>query len=208
MSKLAALFSNRTVLWLILALPGIKLVWPFLTGGFIPSGFLAQSGEWAMRFLILTLALTPLQRLFRKSRFVYWLTRRRRYFGVASFFYAALHVGYYLWELIDAWGGTWLTRLLFNAMNLFAWSGWLAFAIYLPLALSSNRFSQARLGRWWKWLQRLTYLAAVAAAVHWLLLANTWQTWAQLGALATLEIVRLGLPLMRRPSARGRGGAR
>lgn len=197
MSKLVAFFSNRYVLWLILALPGIKLVWSLLTGGFVPSGFLAQSGEWAMRFLILSLALTPLQRLFRKSRFVHWFMRRRRSFGVASFLYATLHVGYYLWETWLDWGTGALTWMLLTATNVYAWSGWLAFAIYLPLALTSNQFWQARLGRWWKGLQRLTYVAALAAAVHWLLLANTWPTWLQLGTLLGLELIRLGLPVWR-----------
>lgn len=197
MPTLLAFFSNRYLIWLILALPGIQLSWPLLTGGFVPAGFLVNSGEWAVWLLILTLALTPLQRLLRKSRFIYWFARRRRYFGVASAGYAALHVGYYTWQAWLDWGSGTLTWILLNAPNLFAWTGWLAMALYLVLAISSNRFSQMRLGRWWKRLQRLTYLVALAAAIHWLLLANSWQTWAQIAALAALEVIRLGLPVWR-----------
>ena len=201
MHKLSVLLQSRYLLWLVLAVPGVLLVWPFLTTGFLPFDFRAESGEWAMRLLIFTLALTPLQRIFRTSHLVHWLVRRRRTFGVASFLYAALHVGFYLWELIDGWGNAWLARAVFVAGNLFAFAGWLAFALYLPLVLTSNSFSQRRLGRWWKLLQRLTYFAAIAAAIHWLMLANRPATWVQLGLLALLEIIRLGLLLRRRRSA-------
>ncbi len=193
MHKFAALLNNRYLLWLVLAVPAVPLVWPFLQTGFLPPNFRNESGEWAMRLLILTLTLTPLQRIFRKSRFVCWLARRRRSFGVASFAYAALHVGFYVWELADSWGAAWLSRALFVAGNLFAFAGWLAFALYVPLVLTSNDIFQRRLGRWWKLLQRLTYFAALAAAVHWLMLANSPATWLQLGVLVVLETIRLGL---------------
>ena len=193
MHKFFALLNNRYLLWLVLAVPGVNLVWPFITLGFLPLDFRTQSGEWAMRLLILALVLTPLQRMFRRSRIVHWLMRRRRYFGVASFFYAALHVGFYVWELVDAWGNAWLARVLFAATNLFAFSGWLAFVLYLPLALTSNDFLQRRMGRWWKRLQRVTYFTALAAAIHWLMLANTPATWVQLGLLVVLALIRLGL---------------
>jgi len=204
MHKLLVLLNSRYLLWLVLAVPGVLLIWPFLMTGFLPPNFRNESGEWAMRLLILTLALTPLQRIFRTSRLVHWFVRRHRYFGVASFLYAALHVGFYVLELIDAWGAAWLSRVLFVAGNLFAFAGWLAFALYLPLALSSNAFSQRRMGRWWKLLQRLTYFTALAAAVHWLMLANRPAIWVQLGLLVLLEAIRLGLWFRRYSATRQR----
>ena len=202
--RLVAILSIRWVFWLILAIPAIKLVWPIAATGSIPGSFSDQSGEWAIRFLLVTLALTPLQRLFRKSRFVYWFTRRRRYFGVASFCYAGLHVGVYVFETFRDWGEGALTWILFTATNLYAWSAWLAFFILIPLALTSNGFSLKTMGRWWKWVQRLTYLAAVAAAVHWVLLDGHVSTYVQLGVLVVLEALRLALPFWRR----WRGGDR
>ena len=130
--------------------------------------------------------------------------RRRRYFGVASFGYAAFHVGWYVGETIVDWGPGALTWMLFTAVNLFAWTGWVAIAAMLPPALTSNDLSRRRLGRWWKWVQRLSYLAARGAAVHWLLLAGDWLTWTQVGALAALELARIGLALARRAGTRWR----
>mgnify|MGYP002713157937 CR=1 FL=1 len=202
MRKLAALFNNRYLLWLALSVPGVLLVWPIIVTGFIPPDFRNESGEWAMRLLLLTLALTPLQRIFRSSRFVHWFMRRRRYFGLASFLYATLHVGFYIWELALDWGGAWLARALFVATNLFAFAGWLAFALYLPLAVTSNDYLQRRMGRWWKWLQRLTYFTVVAAAIHWVMLANRPATWLQLGLLVVLEMIRLGLLFRSRRTVR------
>lgn len=197
MPRLIALISSRYVIWVVLAIPALRMVWPILVDRQIPPQFLVGSGEWAMRFLILTMALTPLQRVFRKSRLVYWLARRRRYFGVASFCYALIHVGFYVWVTFADWGAGALTWILFTATALYAWTGWLAFAVMLPLALTSNDVSRRQLGRWWKWVQRLTYLAALAAIVHWVLLANEWLTWVQIGILIVLEAIRIGLPLVR-----------
>ncbi len=138
MRKLAVSYVGRPVFWLILALPAIKLVWSIAAAGGLPPRFLNQSGEWAIRFLLITLALTPLQRLFRKSRFVHWFVRRRRTFGLTSFAYAALHVGAYLWQSFADWGPGAVTWILFTATNLYAWSAWLAISLMLLLALISN----------------------------------------------------------------------
>lgn len=195
MPKPAALFTHRATLWLILAVPALFMGWTFLTRGHVPPHMQTESGEWAMRLFIATLALTPLQRLFRRSRLMFWLVRRRRSFGLASFFYAALHVGFYLWETFLSWGPGAVTWILFNATSTYALAGWVAIALLVPLALTSNGLSQRWLGRHWKTLQRAGYVAVLAVALHWVLQANTWQTWLQLGLLAVLELVRIGLAL-------------
>ena len=106
MTKLIAIVTHRYVLWGLLSLPALPMLFSIVAQGHVPPQFQTGSGEWAMRFLLLTLALTPLQRLFRKSRFVHAFVRRRRDIGLASFFYALLHVGFFLFETVLSWG-TW-----------------------------------------------------------------------------------------------------
>lgn len=204
MPRPADIISHRYTIWFILALPALRMLWPILADQQIPPRFLVGSGEWAVRLLILTLALTPLQRIFRKSKLVFWFARRRRYFGLASFAYALIHVGFYLFDMFMSWGTGALTWILFSAGNLYALAGWVGFLIFIPLAATSNRLSQMRLGRWWKILQRAAYVAALAIALHWLLLAGDWQTWVQVGILVVLELVRIGLFFRQKRAPRSR----
>ena len=187
-------FDNPWVIWSLLALPAVWLGWPLIVYGAIPPGFLVHTGEWGARLMILTLAISPLKALLPKSRIVQWFLRRRRWFGVASFAYAALHTVFYVWD------AQLLSWILFVATRFYAWNGWLAAGLMLILALSSNRFSQRRLGQVaWKWLQRLTYVAAISLAIHWALLARMApDVVAQIGALAGLELVRISLWLKAR----------
>jgi len=188
-----SVFDNRYLIWALLAVPALWLSWPILATGLVPPGYLVHTGEWSARLLILTLAISPLKMLLPKSRFVQWVLRRRRWFGVASFAYAAIHTVFYVWD------AQLLSWILFVAGRLYAWNGWLAAALMLLLALSSNRTAQRVLGpSGWKWLQRLTYPTAVAVALHWVLVTRMApDVLAQIGLLIVLEIVRIGLWLRR-----------
>jgi sulfoxide reductase heme-binding subunit YedZ len=90
-----------------------------------------------------------------------WLKKNRRYLGVAAFGYALLHTIFYL---IDKAG---LDPVLSELPRLYIWTGWVAFLIFVPLAITSNDYFVRRMGTWWKWLQRWTYAAAVLTLVHW-----------------------------------------
>ena len=87
--------------------------------------------------------------------------RRRRYIGVAAFGYAAAHAVFYVLDI-----GT-LDKVLSQFWSFEIMTGWLALAILIPLALTSNDFSVRMLGRTWKSLQRWVYGAAVLTLVHW-----------------------------------------
>ncbi|MDX2103302.1 MAG: ferric reductase-like transmembrane domain-containing protein, partial [Alphaproteobacteria bacterium] len=119
------------------------------------------SGEFAARFLILALMATPLALLLRGWRGPLWMKRNRRYLGLAAFGYAALHTVLYL---IDKAG---LDPVLSDLPNLAIWTGWVAFVIFVPLAVTSNDWFMRTLGARWKQLQRWTYAAAILTLAHW-----------------------------------------
>ena len=73
--------------------------------------------------------------------------RRRRYFGVAAFLYAAFHTLLYIIDMNS------LQLMLDEFWALGIWTGWAAFAIFIPLAVTSNDPSQRLMLSWWKPLQ-------------------------------------------------------
>lgn len=149
-------------LWLVLALPALTMVSPFFandTGAL--RGVLHGSGEFAARFMIISMMATPLMMLTKGSRFARWLRANRRYFGVAAFAYAAVHTAAYVM------GEATLAKILDEATRFDMATGWLAFAIFIPLAATSMDYAVRKLGTWWKPLQRWTYAAAVLTLLHW-----------------------------------------
>lgn len=119
-----------------------------------------ETGDWILRFLILTLAITPL----RKVPGLNPLIRYRRTLGLFAFFYACVHFAIYLWydKGLDWWDirDDFLTRRFYFA-------GLLAFVLLIPLAITSTQGWVRRLGgRRWQLLHRLIYVSAAAGAVH------------------------------------------
>lgn len=162
--------AGRWITWALLALPAAGML-AGLAGGVDARalhGLLHPTGETAARLLIITMMATPLMLLFKGWRGPRWLVRNRRYFGVASFGYAALHTVAYL-------GSEPLAKVLEEATTLDMAAGWLAFAIFIPLAATSMDAMVRRLGTWWKPLQRATYAAAVLTLVHWAAL-HDWRS--------------------------------
>lgn len=149
-------------LWLLLALPAFGMI-PALLGGDAGAlrGVLHPSGEFAARFMIISMLATPLMMLFKGWRGPRWLRANRRYFGVAAFAYAALHTYAYLVSK-----GT-LEAVVAEVSRFDIWTGWLAFLIFIPLAATSMDYAVRKLGTWWKPLQRWTYAAAVLTLLHW-----------------------------------------
>jgi sulfoxide reductase heme-binding subunit YedZ len=144
------------------------------------------TGDWALRFLLASLAVTPLRRLFGWNELIAY----RRMLGLFAFFYAVLHLSTFVvldhffdWERIvaDVYKRPYVT------------AGATAFLCLLPLALTSTRGWIRRLGRRWTTLHRLAYVAAVAAVVHywWLVKADVRAPFWYAGMLAGLLAVRL-----------------
>jgi sulfoxide reductase heme-binding subunit YedZ len=126
-----------------------------------------------------------LRRLFPRQAWTAWLLPRRRYLGVAAFAYATLHAAVYVLRLGD------LPRIVAEALEAGLLTGWLAFAIFLPLALTSNDASVRKLGPAWKRLHRAVYAAALLSFAHWILVAfDPTSAYVHLGVLAAIETMR------------------
>lgn len=154
-------------------------------------GLLHPTGEFSARFMIIAMMLSPLLLLCRtmnwKTGWVLWLMKRRRALGVAAFGYALLHTIFYLVDM-----GA-LKDILAEFWSLGIWTGWLAFVIFVPLALTSNHASVVAMGKQWKTLQRLVYLAAVATLLHWVFVHdNLGPALVHFIPLGLLELFRVG----------------
>jgi sulfoxide reductase heme-binding subunit YedZ len=118
------------------------------------------TGDWTIRFLCLTLAITPARKLLGQP----WLIKFRRMLGLFAFFYGTLHLMTYLWldKFFD------VPAILKDiAKRRFITMGMLAFAAMVPLAVTSTAGWIRRLGgKRWQMLHRLIYLSAVAGVIH------------------------------------------
>lgn len=155
------LIDSHALFRLLIAMPAmVMLSRHALVGGGL--GHVTQaSGEWAARLLIVTLAITPIRMLFKGRHWPMWLFKRRRDLGLAAFLYALLHLVAYIIRQSS------INVILYDIQDLEYIFGWLAFAGMLVLALISNDAALHRLGTMWKKVQRLVYIAAVAAFLHW-----------------------------------------
>lgn len=174
---------------LLLALPAFGMLIQFMLQGSW-SRLITQSGEWAIRMLILTLAVTPLRLLMKQlhasPQGPAWLLKHRRDIGMACFLYAALHLSVYL---LRQWN---IHVVLFDLRSAAYMLGWIGFATLLALAVTSNDASVHSLGRWWKPLQRVVYLSAIAAFLHWYLIRQDHGgLWLHLVPLVLLEAYRV-----------------
>lgn len=161
MQMLKKFFSSPYFLWGILTLPAIPML-VGVYGGENVEKLLHPTGEFSARFMIIAMIATPLRMLFPKAGFIRWLVKSRRYFGVAAFFYALLHTIFYV---IDEGS---LGEILREFTEFEIWTGWAAFAIFIPLAITSNDYSIRKLLSMWKPLQRFVYPAAVLTLLHWI----------------------------------------
>jgi len=124
------------------------------------------TGDWAIRFLVITLAVTPLRRVTGWNPII----RLRRMLGLFSFFYATLH--FLTWFVLD-WFFDFRQMAKDVAMRPFITLGMATFVMLLALALTSTQKSIRRLGRRWTQLHRLIYVAAVTALLHFWLARKT-----------------------------------
>jgi methionine sulfoxide reductase heme-binding subunit len=120
---------------------------------------IAETGYWALVILVASLAITPLRRLLKWNE----LIRVRRLLGLVAFFYATLHV--FLWAAFDrSFDVAWI--LEDGLERRYLTMGMVSFSSMVPLALTSNMASITRLGRRWRVLHRLAYVAALSAILH------------------------------------------
>eukprot|EP00435_Cladocopium_sp_Y103_P078044 s1_g1783.t1 len=185
MDKIKTVLNTPVFFWALLALPSVGMINGALTGRDLES-LLHPTGEFAARFMIIAMMLTPLRMMFPSATWVRWLMARRRYLGVAAFGYAVLHTLYYVIDL-----GT-LSAVMADVVKLGIWTGWVAFLIFVPLALTSNAASVKMMGPGWQTLQRLVYLAAIMTLLHWITIHNTFGgALAHFLPLAALEAYRV-----------------
>lgn len=128
-----------------------------------------ETGVWTLRFLAITLLITPLRKLTKWNVFI----RYRRMLGLFAFFYGCLHFLTYVW--LDQFFA--LGDIVKDVMKRpFITVGFTAFALMIPLALTSTAGWIRRLGgRRWDLLHRLIYVSAVLGVIHylWLVKADT-----------------------------------
>ncbi len=156
------------------------------------------TGEWSLRLLLLTLAVTPLRRWLGWA----WLAPLRRTLGLATFAWVCLHL--LTWVLLDQFFD-WQAMLEDVLERRFITAGMAGFLCLLPLALTSTRASMRRLGRRWVALHRLVYVAAGLGVIHflWGVKADLAAPLAYAGVLAVLLGARLRLRRGSRAAPRG-----
>ena len=163
MLKLSILLGSRYFVWAILFGPVFSISWRYLSGALYYGEYIHVTGELSARLLIITLAVTPLRRLFPRKLWTAWLLRQQRYLGLAAFAYAVPHMIAYLFKLSDG------SRVLKEAGEIGMLTGWLAMLIFVALAITSNDASIRALGKRWKSLHRFVYAAAILTLLHWIL---------------------------------------
>lgn len=160
-------------------------IWALYALGFVPAGVAFYQGAtgglgadpvksfehllgiWALRFLILTLLITPLRQIGNFN-----LVRYRRALGLLAFYYALMHFAAYM--LLDQ-------ALDFPAImqdisrRPFITIGMVSLALLIPLALTSNNWAIRKLGRRWSRLHKLVYIAIAGGALHFILSTKGWQ---------------------------------
>lgn len=119
------------------------------------------TGEWGLRFLLITLCVTPLQFIFKWG----WIAKLRRMLGLFAFFYAVMHM--LVWLVLDQ-GLDWATIIKEIVEKKYITVGMIALLGLLPLALTSNRLAIRKLGKKWKPLHKLVYPLTLLVIVHFL----------------------------------------
>ncbi|PCI62432.1 MAG: sulfoxide reductase heme-binding subunit YedZ [Kordiimonadales bacterium] len=169
---------GKPVAFLLLAWPALWLGYNwYLQFQYLPNGlgFNPQeathrwTGDWAMRFLILSLALTPLSKVIKSPKPILF----RRMVGVYAFFYVCLHLVNYVWlDKFFAWGEIWLDILKRNYITI----GMICFLLLIPLAVTSTKGWVKRMGaRRWQKMHKLSYVIAPLVIVHFFMMRKGFQ---------------------------------
>jgi sulfoxide reductase heme-binding subunit YedZ len=152
----------KAAVFVLALVPFARMAWLTVTGQLVePIEFITHgTGDWALYFLCITLAVTPLRRLTNAN----WLIKLRRMLGLFTFFYAVLHFTTFIWfdhffDLAAIWKDV-LKRPFITV-------GFIAFLLLVPLAATSTNGMVRRLGgKRWQALHRAIYVIAPLAILH------------------------------------------
>jgi sulfoxide reductase heme-binding subunit YedZ len=183
--------ASKPLVFALCLLPLAWLVWDTVHGqlGTDPVAQLEhRSGDWALRILLATLAVTPLRSLTQW----HWLTRYRRLLGLFAFFYASIHLTIYL--AVDL-GGFWSQIFAEIVKKPYITVGFAAWLLMVPLAITSTKGMMRRLGRNWQRLHRLVYVIGLCGVLHFMWLVKSGNTIAVREPLIYLAILIVLLAL-------------
>lgn len=162
----------KTATFALLAAPGVWLAWAYATdnlGGFPLKALLNETGLWGIRFIVLTLAVTPLRRILQWPK----LVTLRRMIGIAAFAYSAVHLWIYVPYMAYDFGRIGSEIVL----RFYLLVGTLAVLAMVPLAMTSTDAIVKRLGgARWRRLHQLVYAVGILAMLHFYLLLAKLQT--------------------------------
>lgn len=195
--------AAKVVVFVLCALPFAYLLWAAIYNqlGANPAEALSRrTGDWTLRFLAITLAITPLKVL---SGVGQWL-RFRRMLGLFTFFYAALHLLAYAW--FDM-GFYWSEIVKDIPKRPFVLMGFTAFLLMIPLAATSFNAAVRALGaRRWQGLHRLVYAVAVLGLLHFWWIRAGKNDFAEPALYVAIFAILLGWRLWRRLRPAPAGG--
>jgi len=158
---------------------------------------LDRFGNWALRFIMITLAVTPLRRVTAWN----WLARFRRMFGLFTFFYVLMH--FLTWLILDQ--GVVLSAILEDLTERpFITIGFTALLLLTALAITSTNSMRRRLGRRWQSLHNAVYVIAILGVWHywWQVKKDITEPLVYAAILAVLLSARLWWRWRRRARAR------
>ena len=158
----------KPVVHLLCLVPFLALLWATFNGGLGANPvekLTHETGEWALRLLLVTLALSPLRQWTGEGAWI----RFRRMTGLYSYFYCCCHFA--IWFIADH--SLDLGDMLEDIVKRpYITLGFSAFVLLLPLAVTSNQAMLRRLGRKWKTLHQLVYLIVILGVLHYLWLVK------------------------------------
>jgi methionine sulfoxide reductase heme-binding subunit len=194
-----AIRASKPFLFAACLIPAAVLTWAALhdrLGANPISEITHVTGNWTIRFVLITLSITPIRKLTGWNPII----RYRRMLGLFAFFYATLHFLTYIvldqnlgWSYI---GGDIAKRPYITV-------GFLGFVLLIPLALTSTAGWIRRLGgKRWQQIHRLIYVTAIAGVIHywWLVKSDIRQPLAYGAILAVLFAIRVWFTLRRGPA--------
>lgn len=179
--------TAKVLVFLLASIPLGLLIWNAYRGNLTanPIEYVTRNtGTWTLRFLLITLAITPLRRFLGLPE----LIRFRRMLGLFAFFYGVLHLTTYVWfdKFFD------VNDMARDVVKRpFITAGFTGFLLMVPLALTSTAGWIRRMGgRRWQRLHRLVYFATAAGVVHYLwLVKSDIRLPALYGALLALALI-------------------
>lgn len=162
MTRQQGIRYSKPIVFILLLVPCLwlgYLAWHNMLGADPAKKLVDETGLWTLRFLLLSLAMTPLKNWTGSSLWIHY----RRITGLFAFFYALLHLLIYVFLLFGAqWSfiGSELSKRPYIMVGLSA------FTLLIPLAVTSTKKWQKRLGKNWVKLHKLVYLVGILGLIH------------------------------------------